>query len=198
MKDLLNRTILILVTIILLTMGVMSYVVMDLEKEVQAIGELNESIREELLESTLLNIRLEHEITQLKESKELLLDKQLDLENKLKKERDKVVPKVTRGSTVSSKTTKVFEATAYCPCPICCGKWSGGATKSGVMPKAGRTIAVDPKVIPLGSKVEVNGKVYVAEDTGSAINGNIIDIFFNTHNEALNWGRQKVNVRIIE
>ena len=61
-----------------------------------------------------------------------------------------------------------------------------------------RVIAVDPSVIPLGSMVEVEGMgVYIAGDTGGAINGNIIDIHFNTVAEALQWGRRHVTVRIL-
>lgn len=84
-----------------------------------------------------------------------------------------------------------FEITGYCPCRICCGKWSGGNTASGTKPTAGRTIAVDPNVIPLGTKVYFNNHTYIAEDTGGAIKGNRIDLFFNTHQEALMWGRKK-------
>src|SRR5690625_683206 len=61
-----------------------------------------------------------------------------------------------------------------------------------------RVIAVDPSIIPLGSLVEVQGMgVYVAGDTGSAINGRIIDIHFSSVSQALSWGRRNVNVRII-
>lgn len=91
-----------------------------------------------------------------------------------------------------------FEATAYCACPKCCGKWADGITASGTKATAKRTIAVDSNIIPLGSKVEIEGMgIYIAEDTGSAIKGKIIDIYFDTHEEALKFGRQKVNVRII-
>ncbi len=79
-----------------------------------------------------------------------------------------------------------FTLTAYCGCEICCGRWSGGPTASGVMPEAGRTIAVDTSVIPMGSRVYVEGLgEYVAEDTGSAIKGNRIDIYMDSHKEAL-------------
>lgn len=62
-----------------------------------------------------------------------------------------------------------------------------------------RVIAVDPSVIPLGSMVEVEGKgVYIAGDTGGAINGNIIDIHFSTVAEALQWGRRNITVRILD
>ena len=47
-----------------------------------------------------------------------------------------------------------------------------------------RTIAVDPTVIPLGSEVEINGQIYIAEDTGSAIKGNKIDLCVRSHSEA--------------
>lgn len=71
-------------------------------------------------------------------------------------------------------------------------------TRSGTIVKQGRTISVDPSVIPLGSKVtitsdsypQING-VYIAEDTGSAIKGNIIDIYFETKTAAYDFGRRK-------
>ena len=79
-----------------------------------------------------------------------------------------------------------FWLTAYCNCEKCCGKWAGGPTATGVMPKADWTIAVDPSVIPLGSKVQINGHTYCAEDTGSAIKGNKIDIYVEDHNDCYN------------
>ena len=87
-----------------------------------------------------------------------------------------------------------FKLTAYCPCSKCCGKWAGGITSTGVMAKANHTIAVDPNVISYGSKVVVNGHTYTAEDCGGAINGNRIDIYFNTHSEALKFGAQYADV----
>ena len=61
-----------------------------------------------------------------------------------------------------------------------------------------RVIAVDPSVIPLNSLVEVEGQgVFVAGDTGSAINGNIIDIHFSSVSQALSWGRRNVRVRVL-
>jgi cystine transport system substrate-binding protein len=61
-----------------------------------------------------------------------------------------------------------------------------------------RVIAVDPSVIPLNSLVEVEGMgVYVAGDTGGAINGRIIDIHYPTVSQALSWGRRNVRIRII-
>lgn len=91
-----------------------------------------------------------------------------------------------------------FTLTAYCNCKKCCGKWSGGPTASGKMPKAGRTIAVDPKVISLGSKVIINGKTYTAEDTGSKIKKKKIDIYFDSHSEALKFGVQTAKVYLVQ
>ena len=92
-----------------------------------------------------------------------------------------------------------FTITAYCPCEKCCGKWSDGITATGTTATEGRTVAVDPSVISLGSVVYfegVDGLVsgYVAEDTGGAIKGNKIDLFFDSHQDALDWGIKEVEV----
>jgi 3D (Asp-Asp-Asp) domain-containing protein len=94
------------------------------------------------------------------------------------------------------KNTMTVVATAYCSCVSCCGK-SDGITASGVKAKANHTIAVDRSVIPLGTHVLYNGTEYVAEDTGGAIKGNRIDIFFDNHSDALNWGRRTIEIEVI-
>jgi 3D (Asp-Asp-Asp) domain-containing protein len=88
-----------------------------------------------------------------------------------------------------------FKLTGYCACEYCCGK-TDGITSTGTKAKADRTIAVDPSVIPYGSVVKINGKEYVAEDCGGAIKNNKIDIFFNTHDEALEWGVKYAEVYV--
>ena len=95
-----------------------------------------------------------------------------------------------------------FTLTAYCNCRKCCGKWAGGPTASGAMPEAGRTIAVDKSVIPLGTRVFIEGYgEYVAEDTGSAIKGNRIDVYMESHTAARNFadgaGSCKAEVYVI-
>ena len=87
----------------------------------------------------------------------------------------------------------VCQLTAYCPCELCCGQWAGGNTASGTVPTAGRTVGVDPEVIPLGTTVYIDGKAYRAEDTG-AFTGNIIDIYMDSHEEALRFGRREATV----
>jgi 3D (Asp-Asp-Asp) domain-containing protein len=92
--------------------------------------------------------------------------------------------------------TMLVEATAYCSCVKCCGK-SDGITASGKKAKANHTIAVDKSVIPLGTHIIYNGIEYVAEDTGGAIKGNRIDIYFDSHEEALKWGRQQIEIEVL-
>ena len=93
-----------------------------------------------------------------------------------------------------------------------CGKYPGnptyGITFSGTKAVKGRTIAVDPKVIPLGSSVyikfpeeyeKLNGW-YIAEDTGSKVKGNIIDVFFgeSAFYEMERFGSRKIEVKIVD
>ena len=91
-----------------------------------------------------------------------------------------------------------FKVTAYCSCEKCCNEWSDGYTYTGTIATEGRTIAVDPSVIPLGSIVEINGINYQAEDIGGAIKGNRVDIYFDSHKEALEWGVQYHGVYMVE
>ena len=88
-----------------------------------------------------------------------------------------------------------FELTAYCACSKCCGK-ANGITATGTIATANRTIAVDPKIIKYGTKVVINGQEYVAEDCGGNVKGNVIDIFFDKHEEAVKFGKQKASVYV--
>lgn len=88
-----------------------------------------------------------------------------------------------------------FTLTFYCPCKKCSGKW-GRKTASGAICEEGRTVAVDPKVIPLGSHIIINGHEYIAEDTG--VYGNRIDIFMESHSECLRNGVQKAEVFVVK
>lgn len=86
-----------------------------------------------------------------------------------------------------------FKLTAYCPCPICCGKWSGGGTASGVMPTPGRTVAMAG--VPFGTKLLINGHLYTVEDRGTAYGH--VDIFFASHGQALQFGMKHADVYLI-
>ena len=92
-----------------------------------------------------------------------------------------------------------FTLTAYCPGRCCCGKWASGYTATGTLATEGRTIAVDPKVIPYGSRVlliwlDGTQHSYIAEDCGGGVNGNHIDVFFNDHQAARVFGVQSAMV----
>ena len=95
------------------------------------------------------------------------------------------------------RPTGVFKTTGYCPCRACSEGW-GRHTCTGAVATAGHTIAVDPRVIPYGSKVMINGVVYTAEDRGGAVRGNHIDIFFNTHAETRQHGTQSAEVYLVQ
>lgn len=92
-------------------------------------------------------------------------------------------------------TTVVYKLTAYCPCTECSDDW-GRATATGAVATAGRTVAVDPTVIPYGTEVIIDGHTYVAEDCGGAVKGNVIDIFFDTHEEVDAFGMKYAEVII--
>lgn len=94
------------------------------------------------------------------------------------------------------KSLGFYKLTAYCPCEKCCGK-SNGITATGAVATPDHTIAVDPMVIPYGTKVLINGQEYVAEDCGGSVKGNVIDIFFTTHEEAINFGISEAEVFMI-
>lgn len=97
------------------------------------------------------------------------------------------------------KTLKAYESigeytlTAYCGCARCCGR-AGARTASGTIPKAKHTIAVDTRLIPYGAKILIGDTIYTAEDCGSAVKGKHIDIYFDSHAEALQFGKQKAEV----
>jgi 3D (Asp-Asp-Asp) domain-containing protein len=104
---------------------------------------------------------------------------------------------------VNNLKAEVFKATAYCSCVKCCDKdpsdeWYG-ITASGKKAKWG-TIAVDRKVIKLGSKLRIDGfpeTIFRAEDVGGAIKGNHIDVWFPSHKEALQFGVQNIVVQVV-
>ena len=95
-----------------------------------------------------------------------------------------------------------FILTGYCPCSICCGVYSNmenPTTASGTRATAGRTIAADAAMFPFGTQLVINGQIYTVEDRGGAIRGKRIDVFFDSHYEALQFGRRQAEVyRVME
>lgn len=105
---------------------------------------------------------------------------------------------VAASSDAKLKDLGVFKITHYCPCSICCGPYANGITSTGVTATTNHTIAVDPSQIPYGSKVVINGQVYVAEDCGGAIKTNCIDIYVATHAEGEAKGVYYTDVYLIQ
>lgn len=91
--------------------------------------------------------------------------------------------------------------TAYCPCSQCCGPYANGITASGKTARAKHTIAVDAynPIVPMGTKVVIEGTVYTVEDTGNLNHyGNDFDIFYAKHAQTGQWGRRHVEAYIAE
>lgn len=86
-----------------------------------------------------------------------------------------------------------FKLTAYCACSKCCGK-SDGITASGTKATQGRTVAMGG--VPLGTKISINGKTYVVEDRGTVYGH--VDIFFNSHSAALQFGKRYADVYLVD
>jgi 3D (Asp-Asp-Asp) domain-containing protein len=118
---------------------------------------------------------------------------------------------VTASATLPASTDSVahrirvirMEVTAYCPCPKCCGENAQGITASGhdVSYNNSHFVAADTDVLPFGTKLIIpgySGGAVEVIDRGGAIKGNRLDVFFPTHEEALQWGRQIVDVQVIE
>lgn len=99
---------------------------------------------------------------------------------------------VDNASSESGTYLGTYTATAYCGCSSCCGK-SDGITASGTKATQGRTVAA-PSSFSFGTELVIDGHTYVVEDRGGSISGNRLDIYFDSHQEALNYGRRTVEV----
>ena len=125
---------------------------------------------------------------EVKEELKKLLQKQYKLETNSKTEITTETKTVTVGEKLGSVVTS-----GYCSCSICCGQWAGGATASGTIPQAKHTLAVDAKnpIVPLGTKIVMNGVEYTVEDTGTfAKYGVDFDVYYSSHSEALAHGHK--------
>ena len=95
----------------------------------------------------------------------------------------------------TSGQSGVYKVTAYCACSKCCG-WATGITASGARATANHTIAA-PSTFSFGTKVVINGVTYTVEDRGGAIQGNRIDVYMDSHTEALQWGVRYLYVEVL-
>ncbi|WP_456272833.1 ubiquitin-like domain-containing protein [Bacillus sp. AK031] len=136
------------------------------------------------------------------------VSRKLVSEKTVKESQDKIVnvgtkvlvAQVSRGTSSSAPSGgKEFYVSSTAYTGSCNG--CSGITATGINLRANpgvKVIAVDPSVIPLGTKVYVEGYGYaVAADTGGAIRGNKIDVFFPSKSEAYRWGRKQVKIKIL-
>lgn len=113
-----------------------------------------------------------------------------------------VSTKQTSRSSSSSRTGTTtasngkYKVTAYCSCIKCCGK-TNGITAMGTKARANHTVAASSQ-FAFGTQLKINGVVYTVEDRGGAIYGNKIDIYMDSHAEALAWGVRYLDVEIIQ
>ena len=100
---------------------------------------------------------------------------------------------------VNAKTIDMgeFKITAYCPCDGCSEGYGRQCAMPNKCAQSEHTIAVDPDVIDIGSKVKIGDTIYTAEDTGRGVEGDHIDIFFDTHEEVEDFGVHYYEVTII-
>ena len=144
-----------------------------------------------------------------------LIEQKTEITDKieLSTEPTKIIAEETMSSNPETEPNLIvslgeFKLTAYCSCQKCCGQWAINRPRDengdeivygsiGIRLIAGVSIAVDPNVIPYNTEVIINGHTYKAQDCGGAIDGNEIDVYFDDHQEALNFGVQYTEVFII-
>lgn len=134
-----------------------------------------------------VKIQNENEIEKIKISEQVIKDPI-----------DKIV-QVVKTTSRSATTTRagVYKVTAYCGCPLCCGFGARGITASGTKATQGRTIATSSQ-FAFGTKLKINGNDYTVEDRGGAIQGNRIDVYFNSHADAIAWGVRYLPVEVLK
>lgn len=117
---------------------------------------------------------------------------------------DKNLSKWTTEPTEDIKT-ETYTVTAYCSCEICCGKWAVGRSDI-VIGAWGKELIPEYSVaspLPFGTKIDINGRVYEVMDRTSnwiadKYDNKIIDIYFSDHSTALQWGKQVIEIEILD
>ena len=151
---------------------------------------LTDTLQQESGDSGDASLSGEQEQIQEEESEEVET-KQVSTSNTLQTEKVEI-PVVATQNNQNTETDELygyFTITYYCACTKCCGAYATGTTASGTKVQQGRTIAA-PSRYAFGTKMKIFDHVYTVEDRGGAITGNKIDIYVDSHSEALKLGRQ--------
>ena len=113
-------------------------------------------------------------------------------------------PVVETPAKLRKARTIRMQVTAYCACKKCCGRSASGLTASGrrVSYNGGAFVAADTDLLPFGTKLQIpgyhNAKPVEVIDRGGAIKGRHIDVFFPSHEQAIEWGNQWLDVAVVE
>ncbi|MHC4068301.1 MAG: 3D domain-containing protein [Planctomycetota bacterium] len=109
------------------------------------------------------------------------------------------VADTSAGESGQWETVKM-RVTAYCPCPKCCGSYSDGITACNHRIRQGDVFVAADSEYPFGTEMVIagynNGRAVKVLDRGGAIKGNRLDVFFNSHEEALEWGVRHIDVKV--
>lgn len=109
---------------------------------------------------------------------------------------DAAKPQSSGESQVQVRSLGMFTTTGYCNCPLCSG--GHNLTYSGTVPQSEHTLSADLDLFPLGTRLMINGTVYTVEDMGSSVDGNKVDIYYASHEEAVAHGTKQEEVFIVE
>ena len=193
---------------LLLQNGDLEEQVKGLTENTEALTQSNESLKKEVEGKQATIDSKDSEINELRSQIKQLKTSANSNSAATSKATTKATSTTTTTSNSSAKATYTMTAFAYTTAsngdPYTSGKW-GNLTASGTTVKQGRTIAVDKNLIPLGTKVRLtfpkgwehlNG-TFIAEDTGNAIKGNKIDVYFDSYNTCIKFGKQTVKLEVL-
>lgn len=166
----------------------MTYETVVANNTVQSTKKISETTVQEPVDKIVL---VGTKVKETKKVKEVVaMTAETPVTEKVEKATETVETKAEAPAAATSGRTMQVEATAYT---------GGGITATGInLNDNSKVIAVDPSVIPLGSRVLIDGYgEYIAGDTGGAINGNIIDVYVASHSEAISFGRRALTIHIL-
>lgn len=166
----------------------MTYETVVANNTVQSTKKISETTVQEPVDKIVL---VGTKVKETKEVKEVVATTaETPVTEKVETATETVETKAEAPAAATSGRTMQVEATAYT---------GGGITATGInLNDNSKVIAVDPSVIPLGSRVLIDGYgEYIAGDTGGAINGNIIDVYVASHSEAISFGRRALTIHVL-